>query len=180
MPRLILVRVGELVLNAPERASGSRKPWVMRRAFALGDPSALVDHLENEVRLQHAILISLLRITKVPHIMLKEGSQFFSFGFSEGQPVCQGHGSFIQVVLVLGFWLHIAGVSITGVVEDVVSHFPVAGQDLESRMTSPGVVELLCLQMPTIMIAGVPKEGASGFAKVFHRDGTCSLSWLEG
>ena len=38
MPRLILVKVGELVLKAPERASGSRKPCVMRRAFALGDP----------------------------------------------------------------------------------------------------------------------------------------------
>lgn len=42
--RLNLVSVGEFVRRAPDQASGSRKPWVIKRAFARGVPSALVLH----------------------------------------------------------------------------------------------------------------------------------------
>lgn len=62
----------------------------------------------------------MLRVTELPHIVLKEGGQFLTFGFCEGQAVSQAHLPFIQVVLVLGLRLYIGGVAIADVVEDVM------------------------------------------------------------
>ena len=130
--------------------------------------------------LQDPIGISMLWITKLPHIVFKKTGKFFSFGFCEGQPVGETHLPFIQVVLVLGFRLNIGGIAIADVVEEVVSHLATCWKDLESGGTCPLLREGLVLGVPTIVVAVVSIEGATGLSKIFQGNRTGGFQRLEG
>lgn len=130
--------------------------------------------------LQDPIGISMLWITKLPHIVLKEAGEFFSFSFCEGQSVGETHLPFSQIDLVLGLRLNIGGIAITDVVEEVVSHLATCWKDLESGGTCPLLREGLVLGVPTIVVAVVSIEGAAGLSKILQGNRTGGFQRFEG
>ena len=130
--------------------------------------------------LQDPIGISMLWITKLPHVVLKEAGGFFSFGFCEGQPVRKTHLTFIQIVLVLGLRFNVSGVAITDVVEEVVGHLAMCWKDLESGSTCPLLRKGLVLDVPPIMVAVVSIEGATSLSKIFQQNRTRGFQRLKG
>ena len=80
-----LDKVGDVESRDPARASGSRKPWVIKRAFARGLPSGCFDHLRMKCAL--STRWSVVQVGELAYLIGEEAFQLLALGFNEGNPV---------------------------------------------------------------------------------------------